>query len=279
MAEHHTGTDDTNSGSPPSYGQADGRVTDAQIALTQNISWTPLVRDMTLGLMAIGAPKSKDIHARAYSYNYKSDGATIEVSSWDDTELYWGRADHVFWGFGPLSPEYGTIYTVSGTKSSNRVEFWKRYDVPPTVVVFFYYLDLVTTGTAWRIRAFPKDVTMTGFTVVVESWNKSEFKAVGVSWIAIPANSTHYRVGSYSTTELHGPDRVGQKHSKAIEFSPPLGDKAYVFTGLNKIVMYNDQDLRINLWKESISGKGFTWHIDSWADSKIVLASASYIAW
>lgn len=246
---------------------------------TKNLTWAPLLRDITLGLTGIDAIKTANIRVRSDAKNIQPDGATIDVDTWGDTTLYWGDADYIAWGDCASTLEHGTLDTYREGVWSKKVKFSEFYDAPPTVVVFFYYLDLGTTGDAWRVKAYTEDVTTTGFTIGANTWSTSRIYAVGVSWIAVPATSSRFRAGSYSTAELHDWQQPAQKHSKSLAFSSPIRDNPTVFTGLNFIDMYNVENLRIKLAQASISAQGFTWHIDSWAYSKINKASASYLAY
>ncbi|KAF7504909.1 hypothetical protein GJ744_001630 [Endocarpon pusillum] len=283
-AEYPLGTDDveTYGGSAPTCGQATEQVTEPginDVVTTKNVTWSPLLRQVTLGLSALDVDKANNIRVRARTTNLKPDGASIQVDTWGNTKLYWADSNYVAWGECASTLEHGTLHTYEEKVWSKYVKFSEYYDAPPTVVVSFYHLDLKPTGNAWRVRAYANDITTTGFTVGAESWASSEAYAVGVSWIAVPANSTTFRAGSYSTSALHDWRNPSQLHSKALAFSSPLQHNPSVFTGLNYIDMANDRNLRIKLTQDSISGAGFTWHIDSWFDSKIMVASASYLAW
>lgn len=246
---------------------------------TKNVTWTPLLRKTTLGLNGIDSDKSTNVRIRAQTLANKPDGATIGVSTWYDTKFYWGSADVIGWGDCASTLEYGTLDTYEERKTSKKVTFERCYDAPPTVIVFFYYLDLLKEGDGYRVKAYAQDVTAKGFTVGATSWYTSKLYNAGVAWIAVPANSTTFRAGTYSTAELHHWTKPEQKHSKSLQFSSPLRDNPTVFTALNHIDMPNAQNLRIRLDQESLSGKGFTWHIDAWYDSKINQANAAYLAY
>lgn len=245
---------------------------------TRNVTWPPLLRKTTLGLRAIDTDKSTNVRVSAKTLNNKPDGATIDVSTWSDTKFYWGDASVIAWGGCDSMLESGTLDSYrEGLKK--KVIFKGCYDVPPVVIAFFYYLDLETNGGGWRARAYAEDVTTSGFSVGASTWSTSKLFSAGVGWIAVPAKSTVHRAGTFSTAELHPWDQPVQKNSKSIEFSSPIRENPVVFAALNAIDMSDKQNMRIELNKTSVSGKGFTWHIDSWSDSKINQASAAYLAY
>ena len=246
---------------------------------TKNVTWTPLLRDITLGLRALDTDKSTNVRVKADAKDIKPDGATIDVTTWHDTKMYWADANYIAWGKCDTSLEFGTLDSYKEGTQSKKVKLERCYDVPPTVVVFFYYLDLPTGGDAYRVTAYAEDVTTTGFTVGARTWHTSKFYAAGVGWIAVPAKSNVFRAGSYSTSELHHYTQPAQKHSKSLSFSSPIRDNPQVFTALNHIDIPNAQNLRIQLNEDTVSGTGFTWHIDAWSDTKISSAGVSYLAY
>ena len=246
---------------------------------TKTVTWTPLLRDITLGLRALDTDNSTAVRVKADANNVKADGATIDVTTWGDTKMYWADANYISWGKCDTSLEFGTLDIYKEGTRSKKVKFDRCYAVPPTVLVFFYYLDLPTGGDAYRVSAYAEDVTTTGFTVGARTWSSSEFYSAGVGWIAVPADSSVFRAGTYSTSELHHYTQPAQKHSKSLAFSSPTRDNPQIFTALNHIDMPNAQNLRIQLNEDTVSGKGFTWHIDAWSDSKISSAGASYLAY
>jgi H-type lectin domain len=263
--------------SGPTCGQRNTAEQEVRISSTKNVTWTPLLRKITLGLKALDTDKSTNVRVLAKANNIKPDGATIDVTTWHDTKFYAGDADYISWGDCNTSLEFGTLDTYN-EGLSKKVKFERCYAVPPIVVVFFHYLDLETTGDAWRVTAYTQDVTATGFTVGARTWASSQIHSVGVSWIAVPATSSVFRAGTYSTSELHPWSQPAQTHSKSLAFSSPIRDNLEVFTGLNHINMSTAQNLRIRLNEDKVSGKGFTWYIDAWSDTKINEAGVSFLA-
>ncbi len=246
---------------------------------TKTVNWSPLLRDITLGLRALDTDKSTNVRVKAEANNIKPDGATIDVTTWHDTKMYWADANYISWGKCDTSLEFGKLDSYKEGTQSKKIKFDRCYAAPPTIVVFFYYLDLPTGGDAYRVTAYAEDVTTTGFTVGARTWSSSKLYAAGVGWIAVPADSKMFRAGNYSTSELHHYTQPAQKHAKSLAFSSPIRDNPQIFTALNHIDMPNAQNLRIQLNEETVSGKGFTWHIDAWSDSKISSAGASYLAY
>lgn len=264
--------------SEPACGQSYAAEQDVHVETTQNVTWTPLLRDITLGLSGIESDWRTNVRVKAEAKNQRPDGASIEVTTWHDTKFYWGDANFIAWPNSRSTLEWGTLDTYAEKAKSKKVQFEGCYAVPPTVVVFFWYLDLISSAESWRVAAYAQDVTTTGFTVGARTWEGSKIYGVGVNWIAVPADSKQFRAGTYSTRELHPWNEPDQKHSSSIAFSSSIRDKPTVFTALNLIDMPTSADLRIELTQDTISGKGFDWHIDAWGDTEINVAEAAYVA-
>lgn len=66
---------------------------DIHIETTRNVTWTPLLRKITLGLRGIDTDKSTNVRVKAEANNQKPDGASIDVTSWGDTKFLLGRRE------------------------------------------------------------------------------------------------------------------------------------------------------------------------------------------
>ncbi|KAG9037655.1 hypothetical protein FS837_001405, partial [Tulasnella sp. UAMH 9824] len=54
--------------------------------------------------------------------------------------------------------------------------------------------------------------------------------------------------------------------------------KPTVFVALNSIDISTETNLRIRAYVDNVTTGGLTWHIDSWADTKLWSGGISYIA-
>jgi len=131
----------------------------------------------------------------------------------------------------------------------------------------------------WRVTATATDVTATGFTMHLDTWWDTVLYVATAAWIAYPSDKAGVASGSYSTQDVRPWDKPQLTNSGRINF--PAG----TFTGNpNVLIAFNSLDidhsrnLRLKLSADSVSKDGMNWNIDSWYDTILYLAGASYIA-
>ncbi len=101
---------------------------------TKNVTWTPLLRDITLGLRALDTDKSTNVRVKADAKDIKPDGATIDVTTWHDTKMYWADANYIAWGKCDTSLEFGTLDSYKEGTQSKKVKLERCYDAPPPLL-------------------------------------------------------------------------------------------------------------------------------------------------
>jgi hypothetical protein len=131
----------------------------------------------------------------------------------------------------------------------------------------------------WRVRAYASDADARGFTLHLDTWADTTLWSATASWVAWPAGKAGVAGGSFSTSDVRPWDQPQLLNSKWVDFPagrfqrPPT-----VLMALNELDLRQGHGLRVKLSADSVSAEGMNWHIDSWADSVLYSAAASYIA-
>ncbi|KAM3081195.1 hypothetical protein ACMFMG_005150 [Clarireedia jacksonii] len=75
------------------------------------------------------------------------------------------------------------------------------YTEPPNIGGWLSALDLSNEAN-WRIRCLAKEVTNTGFDLVIESWGDTAILSTSASWVAYPKNHEGVLNGKVNTKDL-----------------------------------------------------------------------------
>lgn len=183
------------------------------------------------------------------------------------------------------------------------------------VICWFSRLDMASGEAAgwpnFRVGARATEVDRHGFTAHVDTWGGTVCYGAGVSWIAVPEGKTGVATGSFGTSEVRSWGAATSRNTGRIEFprerltrttrtsqeaahesggggdegkdeAATLDGKAKaaprVFAALNMLDMAGNADLRIRVGIEDVGGDGARWRLDTWDDSTLYAAAASWIA-
>ncbi|PLN86915.1 hypothetical protein BDW42DRAFT_189830 [Aspergillus taichungensis] len=216
---------------------------------------------------------------------------TASIRSWSDTQLYsagfnWLEIPRIF-QYIPYIPliQTGTFdteekreWTKPQLKNSKSVKFTTPYHAPPKVVCFLRYLDLAK-GKNWRIKTYAADVTSTGFTINIDSWSDTVMYRASASWIAYPQDTPGIESGRFAATDIRPWTKPQHNNSKAVGFTKSFVKAPKIFIALDEFDYDSAKNLRLKTSVSDVSSKGFTWHLQSWGDSIMYNAAASYVAW
>lgn len=236
-----------------------------------------------VGLMWLDAGNNNNIRVQCYSSNIDETYFEINIDTWSGTQLY--QASCAWMEIGPSHPDfqYGTYNTLEDhswkdyrATNTRKVVFLHEYDVPPKVVVWLSALDMLWNRN-WRVRAYATHITTTGFTLHIDTWGDSVLYSAAASWVSHPPDMPGVVSGSFSTSDPSGVTQLSTTGFAAFDRGvfdfPPR-----TIMGINSLDIDRDRNLRIAVGATAVHANGMAWHLNSWGDTKLYSASASYIA-
>ncbi|KAM5342766.1 hypothetical protein ACJ41O_013732 [Fusarium nematophilum] len=256
--------------------------TSKRLVFTRNFGNPPA---MAVGLNWLDVANSANIRVKAFADNVTANAADLHLNSWADTTLYsagctWFRAatsDPDF-QIGQFSTLDDHPWNQPRPKTSRQIQFARAYSAPPKVVVWLNQLDFARNKN-WRVTATATAVTSTGFTINLDTWADTELYTATASWIAYPADKAGVMSGTYNTQDVRPWNQPRLLNSGRANFPAGKLQRApKVLIALNSLDIDYRRNLRLKLAADSVSAEGMNWHIDSWADTTLYSAGASYIA-
>ncbi|KAK3369907.1 hypothetical protein B0H63DRAFT_497148 [Podospora didyma] len=166
-----------------------------------------------------------------------------------------------------------------GTDHYKRQLFPAPYAAPPSLAVGINYLDFGNDKNP-RLTVYADKTTTTSTDIRVDTWSDTHFYAAGATWFRHAANDPDYQSGSWSTEDDHPWSSPQETTSKRITFSRPFASAPpKVVVWLNKIDILGSKNYRVKAFATDISTTAFTLHLDTWSDTTLYRAAASWIAY
>jgi hypothetical protein len=127
------------------------------------------------------------------------------------------RQDFQFGHFN--STDSATTYTSDWFQ---RVTFPVLYDDPPNVVVWLNELNIVSTGSSWRVLASPSEITKSSFMISINTWGDTTFISAAAYWIAFPSNHTAFLSDTFTRSTLRPWPKWTLKNQLSVKFDRPF---------------------------------------------------------
>ncbi|KAF7561935.1 hypothetical protein G7046_g2230 [Stylonectria norvegica] len=240
---------------------------------------------LAVGLNWLDVANSANIRVKAFADNITTSSADLHINAWSDTTLYsagctWFRAAENDPDFqvGEFSTLEDHPWQNPQQKTSRNIQFKRSYSAPPKVVVWLNQLDMAS-GKNWRINATTTAVTKAGFTLNLDTWSDTALYAATAAWIAYPADKGGVASGSYNTQDVRPWSKPQLTNGGRANFPAGAFQRApKVLIAFNSLDISAGNNLRLKLGADSVAQDGMNWHIDSWADTVLYSAGASYIA-
>ncbi|KAK4182445.1 hypothetical protein QBC35DRAFT_172305 [Podospora australis] len=245
--------------------------------------------NVAVGLNWLDVDKNANIRVNAFADNIKNNSADVHINTWADTTLY--SAGCSWFHAAANSPEFqiGQWSTTDDhpwyeprPKTEKRINFDWSYSATPKVLVWLNLVDMANNAN-WRVKAHVTDVTKDGFTLNLDTWANTSLYAASAAWIAYPSDQKGIVSGTFSTEDIRPWNEPRLTNTGRVNF--PAGAFAgtgdaplKVFIALNGFDIGDSANLRLKVSADSVSKEGMNWHLDSWADTVLYQASASYIA-
>ncbi|KAK4225163.1 hypothetical protein QBC38DRAFT_537972 [Podospora fimiseda] len=161
---------------------------------------------------------------------------------------------------------------------TKRFTWTTSYSQAPKLALGLNWLDIGRSSNP-RIMAFHQDTTTTKTDIHIDSYADTTVYSAGVSWFRHAANDPDFQSGSWSTTEDHPWDKPKTVTQKQITFPRAYASAPKVIVWLTHIDVNNGANFRVRATVSDITRTGFKLNLDTWADSTLHVATASWIAY
>jgi hypothetical protein len=232
---------------------------------------------LPVGLNSLDMQMGTNLRVNAYNDTVDQQKFTTHVETWGDTTLFSAGTNTLVLKPASIDILSGEFKAVT-TKTSDRITFERSFVTTPKVVVFLKSFDTGGGGST-RVKAYTSDVDRTGFTIHVETWADTNLYAAVAGWVAYPEDRSNIYSGTVNTMDVRPWQNPQTQTSQEINFHGyAFQKKPNVFVALNFIDISTQANLRITAYVDNVKTDGLTWHVDSWADTKLWAAGISYIA-
>lgn len=160
---------------------------------------------------------------------------------------------------------------------AKRFNWTTSYSQPPSLALGLNWLD-IGRSTNPRVKTYQQDTTTTKTDIHIDTWGDTTLYSAGVSWFHHAANDADFQSGSWSTTEDHPFEQPQTVTQKQIVFPRAYSAPPKVIVWLTQLDVRNNANFRVRALVSDITATGFKLNLDTWADSTLYRASASWIA-
>jgi hypothetical protein len=238
-----------------------------------------------IGLTYLDIDGHSDIRIKAFAELVTPDQVKIHLDTSADSVLYsagctWltTYANDRDFQFGEFSTTDDHPFDKPQPQTSRKITFPKPFHgKPPNVIVWLNEFHM-SNGANWRCKAYVTNITADSFVIHIDSWASTTLYSATASWIAYPSNRPNIASGSFNTMDVR-PWYIPKKKNKGrTEFHRTFESIPRVFAALNWLDIENKTNLRLKLEIGDVSAKGLNWRLDTWGDTILYSAGASYVA-
>ncbi|KAF8593661.1 hypothetical protein BDV93DRAFT_529765 [Ceratobasidium sp. AG-I] len=207
--------------------------------------------------------------------------ATVHLNAYADTVLYSAGCTWLDVGKQDRDFQFGEYLTGQWTENANESSIQVRFDKPyasvPRVLVWLKHIDASHTANC-RISAQASDITATGFTLNVWTWADTIMYRATAVWIAHSSTRSNVTSGNFNTMDIRSWDMPQLENGAFITFDKEFERPPRVLVALNSLDVSNHTNLRIKAITKNVTTKGMKINIDSWHDTVLYSAGASWLA-
>ncbi|KAK0276339.1 hypothetical protein LTR35_010664 [Friedmanniomyces endolithicus] len=280
------------------------------LSTSRPIAFTPNHYDeppnLAAGFSSLDVSCEGPIRANLIADNITKDGFRIAIETWGQSTLYaadgtfierkatakeciFGQFDTQDASFSPAksatAPRAATTRKLAvqtepvPRKYAKRFDFPQPFKEPVEVVCWLNRLDM-TSGRDrdYKIRAFADEGDEEGFTAHLNTWDNGELHGAAMCWIAFPKLKPHVDSGRFTTTDVRKRTDPRPKTSSRVKFKQRFAVVPTVLTALSMLDTAGNADLRVRVSVSEVSREGFRWTLETWGDSTLYAAGASWIA-
>jgi len=129
-----------------------------------------------------------------------------------------------------------------------------------------------------RINGTTSDATATNVKVNLNAWADTVLYSAGCIFLEVGANDRDFQCGTFNTQEDHPWDKPQTLTSRRIDFATPYAATPQVICWLNEFDIDKNHGWRCKTYVSNIDNKGFTIHVDTWADTILYSGGATWVA-
>ncbi|KAK4548660.1 hypothetical protein LTR36_009571 [Oleoguttula mirabilis] len=173
------------------------------------------------------------------------------------------------------------VYTEPVPQKYGKPFFFPRpFSEPPDIVCWLNRLDLSSgPNHNYKVRAFADGVNSEGFSAHLNTWgDDGELHGAAMCWIAFPKRKKNVDSGRFSTNDVRKRTNPRPKTTSKVKFKQRFTKVPTVLAALNMIDAAGNADLRVKLSITEVDLEGFRWTLETWDDSTLYGAGASWIA-
>lgn len=262
--------------------------------------------NLAAGFCSLDVSCERPIRANLVANSITKDNFKVAVETWGESRLYEASAtwiehkatakDCVFGQFD--TQESSETPAKSATAPSARVtkkhtvqtdpvpkkygkaiSFPNPFKKPPEVICWLNRLDLSSgPDHDYKVRAFADTVTSDGFVAHINTWDDGELNGAAMCWIAFPRRKKHVDSGRFSTNDVRKRTTPRPKTTARVRFRQRFDRVPTVLAAVSMIDAAGNASLRVKLSITEVDLEGFRWTLETWDDSTLYAASASWIA-
>ncbi|EON69321.1 hypothetical protein W97_08581 [Coniosporium apollinis CBS 100218] len=252
--------------------------------------------NVAAGFKQLHLSRAGPLRANLVGSDITKDSFTVTVETWGDGILYSATGTWIEHKAGARDCHFGQFdtaevhpdATATPQEVEARIQFpadvgrWKSHQRPPHVVCWLNRLDLACEpGRNFRIAAHATRIGEQGFTAHLDTWGNTRMAGAAMCWIAFPRGKKGVATGSFSTSDVRLWSKPWAENSGTIKFADAgqrFGVVPTVLVALNGFDIRGDADLRVKVYVDEVTKEGFRWHLNTWGDTTLYSASASWIA-
>ncbi|KAI4185628.1 MAG: hypothetical protein LQ346_005851 [Caloplaca aetnensis] len=239
-----------------------------------------------IGLTSLDIGHEHNIRLAATAADITREDFSSSLNAWGDTVLYGASLTYLEAGPGFEYLQTGTFNTTEVGKwqdhksqNAKRINFAHPFQgQAPKVVLWLTTVDM-DKDKNWRIKSYATDIDSKGFTVHIDSWDDTIMYQAGLTWIAYPANQSNVASGTFSTEDIRPWSKPQHENTATIKFGTSFNKTPKLAMALSGFDYDCKKNLRLRLSTSAVTETAVTWHLQSWSDSTMYRASASYFAW
>ncbi|KAG8922238.1 hypothetical protein FRC01_014289 [Tulasnella sp. 417] len=156
--------------------------------------------------------------------------------------------------------------------------FRENYVAPPRVVIGLNRLDM-QRGTNLRVETYVDGIDRQTFTAHADTWGDTTLYAAGMDALILKPADLDILSGEFNTRDDHPWTRPQQETSHRINFERPFLSPPKVVVFLKSFDTGSGSSTRVLTYASDIDAKGFTIHVDTWADTTLYTAIAGWVAY
>jgi len=249
--------------------------------------------NLAAGFRSLDLSCDKPIRANLVADKITNSQFRITLETWSGSTLHAASAtwmEHKADSKDCLFGQFDTNDLVKAQKSttgkrpqqenSQQIKFPRPFKTDPEVICWLNRIDMESGDDRnWRIRAYASNISKSGFTAHIDTWADSIMNGAAMCWIAFPKRKANVASGSFNTMDVRSWSNPKPNNSATVKFAEGVFKKPpTVLVALNMLDMAGNADLRISANVDNVTKDGFRWHLDTWEDSTLYAAGASWIA-